>query len=201
MFDRSLESSSDVPSAARLQQQKREFLFPQNSINTASQNTQMFIFTISISKNLKCTGAHLHLHSNFSYSLIFWNHSRDVQVRFHTSSYHEIFYLRACPINLVWSLLKDKCVYLELSSGSGRGICQLLWIRPRSRRIPARELVMIKTCRRGIRDASVKNKRKMEVSYHRSAKKQLTVFVPSQRKMPLVPPCLNLWPLLLWGLI
>lgn len=33
-------------------------------------------------------------------------------------------------------------LYLELSSASSRGTCQLLWMKPRTRRIPAREWML-----------------------------------------------------------
>lgn len=110
----------------------------------------------------------------------------------------DIVFLKGYDINLVHAdivlfctLLKETWVYLELLSVSSRGTCQLFWIKPRSRRIPARELLMIKTCSLGIR---VANQLKKNL-YQQSGIRELTVLVPSQRKMLLVPLCLNLSPL------
>lgn len=113
----------------------------------------------------------------------------------------DIVFLKGYDINMVCAdivlfctLLKETWVYLELLSVSSRGTCQLLWIKPRSRRMPARELLMIKTCSLGIRVANQFFKKKGNL-YQLSGIRELTGLVPSQRKMLLVPLCLNLSPL------
>lgn len=71
--------------------------------------------------------------------------------------------MRYCVLNVISTWFAQKWVYLELSPVSSRGTCQLFWIKPRSRRIPARELLMIKTCSLGVRGwKSIKNKVNLE---------------------------------------
>lgn len=172
MSDSSLESSCNVSPAARLQQQKCEFFFHRKHAEYTTSTNKLFIhFKVYFyviwkrvisnnSKNCWFTSA-----PPQNYGFITLNRSREI-ISFirNLQNVVSIHAMRYCIYKNIstWFAqifsfnhwLKENIAYLELSSVSNRGTCQLLWIKPRSSRILARELLMIKTCRIVIRVAN-----------------------------------------------